>query len=173
MLACRKRALREIEVRVVRRRDDDAFDIAEGEQCVEVRDDLRIGIIGLRAFGLARRDGAHFGAATLHAYQALDFDDLILRPAQLFAQNEAVRDKWQNRLRYLLIDEYQDTNACQYELLKQLADPRAASRPSATTIRPSTAGAARPSKTSRSSARIFRSCTSSSWSRTTARRCAS
>jgi ATP-dependent DNA helicase Rep len=65
-------------------------------------------------------------AATLHAYQALDFDDLILRPAQLFAQNEQVRDKWQNRLRYLLIDEYQDTNTCQYELVKLLAGPRAA-----------------------------------------------
>ncbi|WP_041731203.1 UvrD-helicase domain-containing protein [Caballeronia cordobensis] len=65
-------------------------------------------------------------AATLHAYQALDFDDLILRPAQLFAENEQVRDKWQNRLRYLLIDEYQDTNACQYELVKLLAGPRAA-----------------------------------------------
>ena len=52
--------------------------------------------------------------ATLHAYQALDFDDLILKPAQLFAENEQVREKWQNRLRYLLIDEYQDTNTCQY-----------------------------------------------------------
>ncbi|KLU23195.1 ATP-dependent DNA helicase Rep [Caballeronia mineralivorans PML1(12)] len=64
--------------------------------------------------------------ATLHAYQALDFDDLILKPAQLFSENEQVREKWQNRLRYLLIDEYQDTNACQYELLKLLAGPRAA-----------------------------------------------
>ncbi len=37
-----------------------------------------------------------------------------------------MRDRWQNRLRYLLIDEYQDTNACQYSLLKLLAGPRAA-----------------------------------------------
>jgi ATP-dependent DNA helicase Rep len=37
-----------------------------------------------------------------------------------------VRDKWQNRLRYLLVDEYQDTNASQYQLLKLLAGPRAA-----------------------------------------------
>lgn len=65
-------------------------------------------------------------SATLHAYQAVDFDDLIRLPAELFRDNEPVRDKWQNRLRYLLVDEYQDTNACQYELLKLLAGPRAA-----------------------------------------------
>ncbi|KKB64493.1 ATP-dependent DNA helicase Rep [Robbsia andropogonis] len=64
--------------------------------------------------------------ATLHAYQAVDFDDLIRLPAELFARNEEVRDRWQNRLRYLLIDEYQDTNACQYELVKQIAGKRAA-----------------------------------------------
>jgi ATP-dependent DNA helicase Rep len=64
--------------------------------------------------------------ATLHAYQAVDFDDLIRLPAELFANNEPVRDRWQNKLRYLLIDEYQDTNACQYELVKLLAGPRAA-----------------------------------------------
>ncbi|WP_338862482.1 UvrD-helicase domain-containing protein [Mycetohabitans rhizoxinica] len=65
-------------------------------------------------------------AATLHAYQAVDFDDLIRLPTELFRDNEPVRDKWQNRLRYLLVDEYQDTNTCQYELLKLLAGPRAA-----------------------------------------------
>jgi ATP-dependent DNA helicase Rep len=65
-------------------------------------------------------------AATLHAYQAVDFDDLIRVPAELFENHEAVRDKWQNRLRYLLIDEYQDTNTCQYQLVKLLAGRRAA-----------------------------------------------
>ncbi len=64
--------------------------------------------------------------ATLHAYQAVDFDDLIRLPTELFASNEAVCERWQNRLRYLLIDEYQDTNACQYALVKQLAGARAA-----------------------------------------------
>ncbi|MDE2287446.1 MAG: UvrD-helicase domain-containing protein [Burkholderiales bacterium] len=64
--------------------------------------------------------------ATLHAYQAVDFDDLIRIPTELFARDEAVRERWQNRLRYLLIDEYQDTNTCQYTLLKLLAGPRAA-----------------------------------------------
>ena len=58
--------------------------------------------------------------ATLSAYQAVDFDDLIRLPVELFRANEAVRDKWQRRLRYLLVDEYQDTNTCQYELVKLL-----------------------------------------------------
>jgi ATP-dependent DNA helicase Rep len=64
-------------------------------------------------------------AATLQAYQAVDFDDLIKLPVQLFADNIAIREKWQNRLRYLLVDEYQDTNACQYQLLRLLTGPRA------------------------------------------------
>jgi ATP-dependent DNA helicase Rep len=58
--------------------------------------------------------------ATLSAYQAVDFDDLIRLPVELFRSNDAVRDKWQRRLRYLLVDEYQDTNTCQYELVKLL-----------------------------------------------------
>jgi len=58
--------------------------------------------------------------ATLSAYQAVDFDDLIRLPVELFRQNDDVRDKWQRRLRYLLVDEYQDTNTCQYELVKLL-----------------------------------------------------
>ncbi|MEY2631729.1 MAG: hypothetical protein RIR00_383 [Pseudomonadota bacterium] len=64
-------------------------------------------------------------AATLQAYQAVDFDDLIMLPVRLFTEHLAIRDKWQNRLRYLLVDEYQDTNACQYQLLRLLAGPRA------------------------------------------------
>ena len=59
---------------------------------------------------------------TLKAYQAVDFDDLIKLPVELFANNKEALYKWQNRLKYLLIDEYQDTNACQYQLVKQLAD---------------------------------------------------
>ncbi|RJG02716.1 UvrD-helicase domain-containing protein [Noviherbaspirillum sedimenti] len=57
---------------------------------------------------------------TLAAYQAVDFDDLIRLPVELFRTNEAVRDRWQRKLRYLLVDEYQDTNTCQYELVKLL-----------------------------------------------------
>ncbi|MDR2112809.1 MAG: UvrD-helicase domain-containing protein [Candidatus Accumulibacter sp.] len=65
-------------------------------------------------------------AATLRAYQAVDFDDLIALPVELFRAHPRVLEKWQNRLRYLLIDEYQDTNAGQYQLLKLLTGPRAA-----------------------------------------------
>jgi ATP-dependent DNA helicase Rep len=57
----------------------------------------------------------------LKAYNALDFDDLIVAPATLLQENIAVREKWQQRLRYLLVDEYQDTNACQYLMVKLLA----------------------------------------------------
>ncbi|MEZ5478021.1 MAG: DNA helicase Rep [Thiolinea sp.] len=57
----------------------------------------------------------------LRAYNAMDFDDLIVLPVQLFREHPDVLEKWQNRLRYLLIDEYQDTNACQYRLIRQLA----------------------------------------------------
>lgn len=58
--------------------------------------------------------------ATLSAYQAVDFDDLIRLPVNLFKEHIDVRERWQRRLRYLLVDEYQDTNTCQYELVKLL-----------------------------------------------------
>ena len=63
--------------------------------------------------------------ATLRAYQAMDFDDLIGLPVRLFSEHPAIAEKWQNRLRYLLVDEYQDTNAGQYQLLKLLTGVRA------------------------------------------------
>jgi len=56
----------------------------------------------------------------LKAYNAVDFDDLILRPTQLFESNPDVLERWQNKIRYLLVDEYQDTNLSQYLLVKQL-----------------------------------------------------
>ena len=61
----------------------------------------------------------------LAAYQAVDFDDLIGLPHKLLARDAEVRAKWQDRLRYVLVDEYQDTNAVQYEMLKFLAGERA------------------------------------------------
>jgi ATP-dependent DNA helicase Rep len=57
---------------------------------------------------------------TLKAYQAVDFDDLIKLPVELFEQHPEVLNKWQHKLKYLLIDEYQDTNTCQYKLVKLL-----------------------------------------------------
>jgi ATP-dependent DNA helicase Rep len=61
----------------------------------------------------------------LRAYNALDFDDLILLPTVLLKNNAAVRQKWQNKIRYLLVDEYQDTNTSQYELVRLLVGERA------------------------------------------------
>ncbi len=84
--------------------------------------------------GAAARDNDEHAAArvyrdycaTLTGYQAVDFDDLIGLPLAMLRAHPEVADRWQNRLRYLLVDEYQDTNATQYELLKRLAGPRAA-----------------------------------------------
>lgn len=61
----------------------------------------------------------------LAAFQAVDFDDLIGLPVALLRRDDEARSKWQGALRYLLVDEYQDTNAVQYELLKLLAGERA------------------------------------------------
>jgi ATP-dependent DNA helicase Rep len=63
---------------------------------------------------------------TLRAYQAVDFDDLIHLPVQLFKTHPEALTKWQQRLRYLLVDEYQDTNDSQYQLTRLLAGKRAA-----------------------------------------------
>ena len=56
----------------------------------------------------------------LTAYQSVDFDDLITLPLKLLAEHEAVRRKWQTQMGHVLVDEYQDTNATQYEVLKLL-----------------------------------------------------
>ena len=60
----------------------------------------------------------------LSAYQSVDFDDLIGLPLRLLQQNEQVTEKWQARLAHVLVDEYQDTNATQYELMKRLVGAR-------------------------------------------------
>src|SRR5690606_3925972 len=62
----------------------------------------------------------------LRAYNAVDFDDLIGLPTQLFNDKPEVLQKWQQRIRYLLVDEYQDTNSSQYQLVKQLVGHKAA-----------------------------------------------
>ncbi len=60
----------------------------------------------------------------LTAYQSVDFDDLIGLPLKLLQQHDAVRDKWQKAVGHVLVDEYQDTNATQYEVLKLLVGAR-------------------------------------------------
>ncbi|KXX63956.1 UvrD-helicase domain-containing protein [Marichromatium gracile] len=63
---------------------------------------------------------------SLRAYNAVDFDDLILAPARLLTECQPVREAWRARIRYLLVDEYQDTNGAQYELVRLLAGPEGA-----------------------------------------------
>jgi ATP-dependent DNA helicase Rep len=63
---------------------------------------------------------------SLRAYNAVDFDDLILVPVRLFGSHPSLLETWQGRIRYLLVDEYQDTNGAQYELVRQLVGPRGA-----------------------------------------------
>ena len=58
----------------------------------------------------------------LAAYQAVDFDDLIGLPLKLLRTDSEARSRWHDTLRYVLIDEVQDTNTVQFELLKQLTD---------------------------------------------------
>ncbi len=61
----------------------------------------------------------------LSAYQAVDFDDLIGLPLKLLQHHAEVRERWQQQMGHVLVDEYQDTNATQYELLKLLVGERA------------------------------------------------
>lgn len=64
-------------------------------------------------------------ANALHAYQAVDFDDLIRLPVTLLQDDVEARQKWQDKFRHILVDEYQDTNTAQYRLLQQLTGVRA------------------------------------------------
>jgi ATP-dependent DNA helicase Rep len=63
---------------------------------------------------------------SLQAYNAVDFDDLIRLPVILMSQHPEVLERWQNKIRHLLIDEYQDSNTSQYKLVKLVAGLRAA-----------------------------------------------
>lgn len=84
--------------------------------------------------------------AHMKACNVLDFDDLILLPTLLLQHNE-IRERWQNRIRYLLVDEYQDTNTSQYELVKLLVGKRARFTVVVMTIGRSTRRGARPQNT--------------------------
>jgi ATP-dependent DNA helicase Rep len=61
----------------------------------------------------------------LTAYQAVDFDDLIGLPLKLLSQSEQAAQVWREKFAHILVDEYQDTNAVQYELLKKMLGPAA------------------------------------------------
>ena len=63
---------------------------------------------------------------TLKAYQAVDFDDLIMKPVQLLETHEEVATRWRSRIWHLLVDEYQDSNRCQNRLMRLLTGERAA-----------------------------------------------
>ena len=71
---------------------------------------------------LEKLSGLVFGEYQKHlrAYNAIDFDDLIRIPSLLLRTNPDILEKWQNKIHYLLVDEYQDTNGSQYELIKLL-----------------------------------------------------
>lgn len=58
----------------------------------------------------------------LRACNSVDFDDLISLPVEMLRDNTDIRDKWRGKVRHMLVDEYQDTNAAQYELVRQLVD---------------------------------------------------
>ncbi|BAO43449.1 DNA helicase Rep [Thiolapillus brandeum] len=77
---------------------------------------------------LALRHGQIYAAyqRALGAYNAVDFDDLIQLPVQLLRSNPEILERWQHRIHYLLVDEYQDTNSAQYELVRLLAGVRGA-----------------------------------------------
>ena len=78
---------------------------------------------------ISSADEFHYNAAVLYqaynrnlkSYNAVDFDDLILLPVLLFQKSAETLEKWQNKIRYLLVDEYQDTNITQYQLVRFLA----------------------------------------------------
>ncbi|AUR32980.1 ATP-dependent DNA helicase Rep [Morganella morganii] len=85
-----------------------------------------------QAKGLALSEREHTFAECYRRYElhlnscnVLDFDDLITKPTLLFARDEQARERWQQRIRYLLVDEYQDTNTSQYQLVKLLVGKRA------------------------------------------------
>jgi len=58
----------------------------------------------------------------LRACNSVDFDDLISQPVKLLREHHDIRDKWRGKIRHMLVDEYQDTNAAQYELVRLLVD---------------------------------------------------
>ncbi len=79
---------------------------------------------GLRGYMAQQFIAAYYGyQAELHKQGSVDLDDLILLPVKLLSEFPEVRSYYQNRFRYILVDEYQDTNPIQYKFLRQLSPP--------------------------------------------------
>jgi DNA helicase-2/ATP-dependent DNA helicase PcrA len=79
--------------------------------------------------GLANTPAAHAAAQVYPLYEkvlkeasGLDFDDLILKTVQMLKTKPEIKKKWQDQFKYILIDEYQDTNSAQYQLVKLLTN---------------------------------------------------
>ena len=87
---------------------------ADGAEAAAADDDERLAARVMRLY-----------QERLQAYQAVDFDDLLKLPLVLLQRDEEVRARWQQQFQHVLVDEYQDTNAVQYELLKALVGERA------------------------------------------------
>ncbi len=109
--------------------DSDHLDLVQ-HQISNWKNDL---VVPERALGLAQSQGEQTIAMiylrynqALRAYNAVDFDDLILIPVELFQTNPEVLGRWQRKIRYLLVDEYQDTNSSQYLLVRLLVGNRGA-----------------------------------------------
>lgn len=109
--------------------DTDYLDVADN-QISRWKNDL---VFPKQALSAANSDGEQILALiyaryseALKAYNAVDFDDLILQPVQYFTTHPELLDTWQKRIRYLLVDEYQDTNNSQYRLIQLLIGNRGA-----------------------------------------------
>ena len=109
--------------------DSDHLDLVQ-HQISNWKNDL---VIPARALSMAQSPGEQAIALiyqrynqALRAYNAVDFDDLILIPVELFQTNAEVLARWQRKIRYLLVDEYQDTNSSQYLLVQLIVGNRGA-----------------------------------------------
>ncbi|MBI4617741.1 MAG: UvrD-helicase domain-containing protein [Planctomycetes bacterium] len=87
-------------------------------------------LVGPEEYARAARRGPEDLAALVYqryetllaACSALDFDDLLVRTLRALREDSALRERWQERFRYILVDEFQDTNRCQYEIVRILAE---------------------------------------------------
>ena len=102
---------RELVGKAIKMISDWKNDLIEPDKAMETLDDPE-DMIFATLYALYERN--------LRAYNAVDFDDLIVLPTKILRENRELRDKWQNRIRYLLVDEYQDTNPIQSYILDQI-----------------------------------------------------